>query len=440
MSVRRILSVLLTGLTVLLVSSTVSASHPGGVDRFNHLLARIACESIGQRNHCRLNSFETDTLTDGVRRIQYHFQVGAGEFDTIIVHRIVTDDPMRRRKALMLLPGTGLDVDALYLPSLITDAVSDDYSPLIHMAAEGIDVWSADYRGSDLPSGITDFSFMADWGLATATSDMQLAIRFARLVRLFSGEGYSRIHVGGYSAGVSVAFAVASADAARHYGRRDIRGIVAVDDDFEVGPANRAVACDDLAFFDSLIEQGIFHDDLSFLIFIAGLAKNDPNGPSPIAGPDVTNLQFLNIIAVLPAEGTTFHIFGGTFDDMGFPVPVFTPQAFIVDQANEFVPALPVQISREIAAVGCSVEPVSDLDGGLGNITAPVLHIGAAGGNANAVDFTLSLLGSEDITSTLVQVLEPGLEAFDYGHGDVFAATDADVRVWQPIADWVNAH
>lgn len=442
----RKLSVLLASLTVLMISSTASAGHRGIPDRLNFVLGRIACHSMGQGDDCRLNSFETDELADGVQRIQYHFQVGPGEFDTIIVHRILSDGSKWQPKALMLLPGTGLNVESLYFPRSITDAVPDDYSPLIHLADEGIDAWSTDYRGSDLPSGITDFSFMTDWGLATATSDIQIAIRFARLIRLFSGNGYDRMHVGGYSAGVPVAFAVASADAARHYGRRDIGGVVAVDFGFEVDPADSAAvetACADLEFYDALIADGIFNDDQGFFIAVGELAKNFPDEPSDIAPmfglPDMTNLQLLNFLATQPAPGETFHVFGGTFDEMGFPVPAFTPQELLVAQATSFVPNLPVQFDRGLAQVGCSVEPVSDLDGGLGDITVPVLHIGAVGGSANDVDFTLSLLGSDDVTSILVQVLEPGHEAFDYGHGDVFAATDADVRVWQPIADWVAA-
>jgi len=441
------LSVLLASLAVLVLSNTASASHRGIPDRFNYVLGRIACHSMGQRHDCRLNSFETDDLADGVKRIQYHFQVGPGEYDTITVHRILRDGSRWQRNALMLLPGTGLNVESLYFPRTITEAVPDDYSPLIHLAAEGIDAWSADYRGSDIPSDITDFGFMADWGLTTATSDMQVAIRFARLIRIFSGNGYSRIHVGGYSAGVPVAFAVASADAARHYGRRDIGGVVAVDMGFEVDPANSAAvetACANLAFYDSLIADGIFNDDQGFFIAVGELARNFPDEPSDIAAmfgfpPGTTNLQLLNVFAVLPSPGETFHIFGGTFDEMGSPVPVYTPQALLVAQATSFVPHLPVQFDREIAQVGCSVEPVSDLDGGLGDITVPLLHIGAVGGSANDVDYTLSLLGSDDVTSILVRDLNPGSEAFDYGHGDVFAATDADIRVWQPIADWVAA-
>jgi len=267
---------------------------------------------------------------------------------------------------------------------------------------------------------------------------MQLAIRFARLVRLFSGDGYQRIHVGGYSAGVSIAFSVASADTARHRGRRDIRGIVAIDDAFETDPADSAGDCEDLEFFDMQLASGVYNEDQTFIVEVATLAATDPDGPSVFGPPGFTNLQFANVLAVLPFSGT-FHVFGGEFDEAGFPVPTFTDQDFLVQQAMLLERALPLRISRDLSAIRCSDTPVFDFDAGLADITVPVLHIGAAGGNGNAIDYTLGQIASTDITSSLVQLLPPGQEAFDYGHGDVFAATDADIRAWQPMVDWIKA-
>ena len=440
MSTKTNRNVLIFATAALLISTNVYANDERRAGRWAKVLARIACESVERYDNCQFAGIERDKPARGITRTQYHLKVGAGEFDTITIHHVAAQKRRSRRNAVMLLPGTGLDVENVYLPGINSDQVAGDFSPLIHFAREGIDTWSVDYRGSDLPTGITDYGFMADWGLVTATADIQLALRFARLIRLFSGNGYRRIHIGGYSAGVSVAFSVASADAARHHGAKDVRGIVAVDDAFDTDPADNAGACADLEIYDSLIADGIFNDDLSFLILISEAAKNAPDEPTMFGPPGFTNLQFFNLVVVLPGSASNFHIFGGQFDDMGFPFPAFTDQNFAIDQGTLFEPALPVQFSRELAAVRCSTEPVSVLDGGLGNITVPVFHIGAAGGNANAIDYTLSQLGSSDITSGVVQVLDPGQEAFDYGHGDVFAATDAEVRIWQPIVDWLKTH
>ena len=444
MSIKASQIMLVLGLATMLSSGTARAGHDRSIDRLTHFIAHVACKSVQRYDNCRLNGIERDKLPKGVVRTQYHLQVGAGKYDTITIHRVSTRRPSRRSKAIMLLPGTGLDVENIYLPGLNVDASPEDFSPLIHFARAGIDAWSADYRGSDLPATIEDYSFMADWGLATTTSDMQLALRFARLIRLFSGDGYRRLHIGGYSAGVSVAFAVASADAGRHHGRKDVGGIVAVDDTFDTDPNDpnaKDSACADLEITEALIADGIFTDeDTGFIILIAGLAKKAPDKPTEIGPPGFTNLQFFNLVVVLPFSEGSFHIFGGDFDDQGFPLPVFTDQAFAIDQGTVFEPVLPLQFRRELAEIRCHAEPVSELDGGLANIKVPVFHIGAAGGNANAIDYTLSQIASTDITSGVVQQLEPPNDAFDYGHGDVFAARDADVLIWQPIVDWLKTH
>lgn len=444
MSIKNPLILLTATLAVSTFAEPAGATQRQTADGVAPLLARIACRSVHRFRHCGLVGSETDAPADGIRRSQYHLQVGPGEFDTITVHRVTTDATQRRRKALLLLPGTGLDVENIYLPGINSSAVADDFSPLVHAARAGIDAWSADYRGSDLPARadlpepLQDYSFMADWGLATAASDMQLALRFARLVRLFSGDGFRRIHVGGYSAGVSVAFALASADAQRHRGRRDVAGIVAVDDTFDIDPAMSEDACMQFEAIDADIANGVFFEDQSFIITAATLARDLPDEPSPFGIPG-TNLDFFNFITVVPFGPTPFHIFGGRFDDPFSASPDYTDQGFAIDQGTLFEPALPLQFSRELAEVRCRAETVSALDGGLAEITVPVLHIGAAGGNGDSIDYTLGRISSTDITTMLVQVLPGEPPIFDYGHGDVFAARDANVRVWQPIVDWIDA-
>ncbi|MEM7280036.1 MAG: hypothetical protein AAF438_00195 [Pseudomonadota bacterium] len=435
----RTLNTLVILITTLLLANPVNAKAQVGKERWLPILGHLACKSVNRFRHCKLTGTEIDKPAEGIRRVQYHFKVGEGQFDTITVHRVMTVKNKRRTRSLMLLPGTGLDVENVYLPALKSNAVPDDYSPLITFARRGIDAWSADYRGSDLPL-LDDYSFMADWGLETATEDMQLAIRFARLVRLFSGNGYRRMTVGGYSSGVAVAFAVAGKDAVRHRSRRDVNGLVAIDDTFDVGPDDRDAACFQLQGIEQRINDGIFHDDLTGLIQIATMARDFPDAPVP---PEFefpgTFLQLLNVFVVLPSGPTPFHIFGGQFDDLGFPFPVFTPQGLVIDQGTLFEPALPLQFDRERFQIRCSEDAVSKLDGSLSKIKVPVLHIGAAGGNANAIDHTLSQLRSRDVTSIIIQLLPPEAALFDYGHGDVFAATDAEARVWQPIADWMKA-
>ncbi len=65
--------------------------------------------------------------------------------------------------------------------------------------------------------------------------------------------------------------------------------------------------------------------------------------------------------------------------------------------------------------------------------------MGAAGGAAPD-PYTPSLTASMDIEQFTVQLLGDEAVASDFGHADLFFATDAESLVWQPILDWLLAH
>ena len=85
---------------------------------------------------------------------------------------------------------------------------------------------------------------------------------------------------------------------------------------------------------------------------------------------------------------------------------------------------------------------MSDLpyDDYLGDITAPVFYVGAGGGLGEQGLYTLSLLGSTDVTSMIVQLFPPEAAAIDFGHVDLWTANDSPTLVWTPILDWINDH
>jgi hypothetical protein len=49
-------------------------------------------------------------------------------------------------------------------------------------------------------------------------------------------------------------------------------------------------------------------------------------------------------------------------------------------------------------------------------------------------------LADTDITKFNVQLLPDEQRALDFGHADLFLATDAQKLVWKPILDWLVAH
>jgi len=70
--------------------------------------------------------------------------------------------------------------------------------------------------------------------------------------------------------------------------------------------------------------------------------------------------------------------------------------------------------------------------------TGPGVGAGAGGGFGPYGLYTLSLLGSTDVT-THITSLNP-VRLADFGHADLFQARDAHTLVWQAILDWVRGH
>ena len=70
----------------------------------------------------------------------------------------------------------------------------------------------------------------------------------------------------------------------------------------------------------------------------------------------------------------------------------------------------------------------------------PILYVGAGGGTGEHGYYTLSLTGSKDTTKFTVQLHPNEERVLDFGHVDLFTATNAETLVWQPILDWLVAH
>ncbi|MBE0565549.1 MAG: hypothetical protein IH621_06325 [Krumholzibacteria bacterium] len=55
-------------------------------------------------------------------------------------------------------------------------------------------------------------------------------------------------------------------------------------------------------------------------------------------------------------------------------------------------------------------------------------------------DYYLQQLGSSDVTVLEIQMPADDQVAQDFGHIDIWTASDAPALVWQPVADWIAAH
>ena len=71
----------------------------------------------------------------------------------------------------------------------------------------------------------------------------------------------------------------------------------------------------------------------------------------------------------------------------------------------------------------------------------PVLYVGAGGGFGSYGVYSARQLGSKDVSVHLVQrQAEAANRIADYGHADLFLASDAETAVWEPIYKWMKKH
>ncbi|HEV7671378.1 MAG TPA: hypothetical protein VGS22_22905 [Thermoanaerobaculia bacterium] len=227
--------------------------------------------------------------------------------------------------------------------------------------------------------------------------------------------------------------------------QRRVKGFIPVDFYLKTDvPELRERACARLAQRRQSLAQGFYHDTTGQLISTFGrLAISSPDAPSPIV-PSVSNLQ----AAYLAGEATFnfqggleptpfYHWAGGAFEADGLPTGLsFTENAYFFDYLSGAAPYMPVQLLSDAEAVICDRDDLPFADN-LGGITVPVLYVGADGGFGAFGLYTLSLLGSPDQESLIID-LRPQSRLSDFGHSDLFLAKQARTLVWQPLLAWIH--
>ena len=170
---------------------------------------------------------------------------------------------------------------------------------------------------------------------------------------------------------------------------------------------------------------------------------------SPLFGPPYTNLQASLTYGAATFElgvlySPFYHFVAGIFpnnDTNNIPTGLRYTD---VSRWNAFLAAArPFESStllRDTDAITCGQGPTGAFDDHLADVTVPVLYVGAGGGFGRAGLYSLTLLGSKDVTTHLVSFFGPDKAAFDFGHVDLFYARQADQLVWKPIYDWLNEH
>ncbi len=393
--------------------------------------------------------FEREDLGDDIAHYSITLRVGWGEYDKIVLHRVVKERrpyrPVRTTKNIFLQHGDAVGfVKFLYGPA--APSVPDDHAAAIYLAQGGVDVWGIDQNWVRVPAETADLSFMSDWGMDNQIQNLRTGLAVARFVRLFSGGGFRTMNLLGYSSGCATGYAYLNDEAVRPVWQRHVGGFVCADMVYKFAPEDdifRENICTDVAFQAERLASGEFGEPIPF-VPIGELAVFDPDGDSPFI-PGLNNLQTALYFGAATFDvwpwNATWHYFGGSFDpDTGLPVDLnFTSIDGMTDFMRTGCSWEALRFLYEYEQVLCDEEDVP-WDDNLAAVEVPILYLEPVGGIGATGRHTLGLFGSADIQISTSSLLPPDQIVEDFGHIDIWTAPQAAEIVWQPLLQWIEDH
>ena len=381
----------------------------------------------------------------GVVHYSFRVRVGTGPYDVIGLHRVVREAaparPIRTANNVFLLHGDYKDFPGCFLPGVLSPRIPDDSGFAFFLAQNDVDVWGIDQAWALVPDGVTDFSFMADWGMQKHVDWASIGVAVARVIRGMTGNGDDGMLLSGYSGGAPIGFALLNQETQLPKRLRKISGFIPVDQAmFTDVPEFDAAMCAFSSSYQALIDAGQYQDNIPLRLF--GIpARDDPDGPSQLI-PGLTNLQAALALAASPfIPGLPTHFLAGVFDGSGMPTGF---QYASVDDWIDFLVSAPLYeaaaYERDEYLSACSQAGTVPWVSHFASIRVPILYVTAGGGFGLPYMHTLELLGSTDITHLNISTHPPEEAELDFAHIDLFLAADAPSRVWQPILSWIRDH
>lgn len=384
-------------------------------------------------------------LSGNVYEYDYIVSTGKGAHDRIGVHRVVQvkhGRPISPPNGVFLVHGDIWNFNGAFVGER-----SPRESVAVYLAGRGIDVWGIDLAWTLVPAGTTDLSFMQGWGLQHDINDVETGMAFARALRAGSGSAADKLALMTWSRGGWIGYALLNEESQKPGIQRQVRAFIPVDTYVEVNDAtSRASVCSSEHAAERDIKHRTYDYDDRSVARVGTLAQNDPLGRSPLFGRSYTNLQASLSYGATPGGGVTpfYHFVAGLFPDNNFAKIPTGLRYTTVSRWNAFLAAArPFESStllRDTDAITCSQRPTGAFDDHLADVTVPVLYVGAGGGFGRAGLYSLTLLGSKDITTHIVSFFSPHKAAFDFGHVDLFYARRAQQLVWRPIYHWLAQH
>ncbi len=388
--------------------------------------------------------FDRIPLGKGIVHYRFQVRVGPGKHDKIGLHRVIKESilhrPNKAQDAIFLLHGDAKDFEGMFLLGTRSDNTSDQFGLAFYLADNNVDVWGIDQGWAIVPTGTVDFSFMKDWGLQRNIDDLLSGMKVARSLRFLTGNGFDKMILLGYSSGGVTGYTALGQETQVPMHARQIKGFVSADMPLKLDdPAMRQSFVNDLSLYLPPYEGGVYQADIPFQP-VGYLARTDPDGASSMFT-GFTNMQ----VALYFGAGQVFgddvstHYLAGIFDATGFPTGL---RLITVPQWLDFLEAgVPYEANKFIIDYDQMLGELIDspFDDHLGEIRVPVFNLAAKGGLGPYTLYGLTLLGSADITSKLVEI-GTGNVLTEFGHIDLFAAPEAPVLAWRPLLNWLKAH
>lgn len=419
-------------------------------DAFKDAAVEICTQlSPRHRDACETVQPARRILSGNIAEYSFRIPVGRGQYDFIGLHRVVRERsawrPVRTSRALMMAHGDIWGFRAAFL-------ADPERNLPVFLARNGVDVWGIDFGWSLVPATTIDFSFMKNWGIERDARDLGLALAVARGLRLAGGDGFGKLLLLGWSRGGQIGYAYLDRESQVPSVFQQVRGFIPVDiylkTDIE---ALRQAACTRYQGLLPSWQGGTFQSTNGVLVATIGqLVVTDPGGASPIL-PGFTNRQaFLAVGAMTflffpPDLGPVplYHFTGGTFDAEGKPTGLlYTPESALLALERGASPFQPVRELLDADAATCDDDSIAEVsfDDHLDDIEVPIFYVGAAGGFGATGIYTTTLLGSSDVTSLVVDLQPLANQLAEFGHADLFLASNAQTLVWQPILSWIQGH
>ena len=413
--------------------------------RVAEITAELACnwEGLAVPDECGLESFERTEISGSVVEYTFGLRVGSGEYDKLTLHRVVKERrpyrPKSRPKGIMLLHGDVWGFTGAFMSAIGSGVAPDERALPVYLANNRVDAWGVTLRWPAVPFDALDpDAIMQDWDLQTDIDDLGIALQFMRLSRLFTGSGPQKVALLGWSRGGITGYAYLNEESQEPPALRNVDAFIPADiyaktDDESL----RQNWCHTAESTASQIEQGSFVANVSLFGYIGSLAVIDPDGPSPVI-PGFTNGQVVVIYAGFPQNFASpwYHFFGSDLS-AGFPTSLFFAEEPLVYAHFGLGSSYQPRKQNLEGAVMICDEEESPFDDHLADITVPVLYLGADGGVGEFGFYSTTLLGSDDVTTLNVDLSDVNAE--DFGHSDLFYATDAETLVWAPLLDWLRS-